>query len=92
MRELFEICPNFFFNFFGAFCDLRGGEFGEKRSKIECSNVSGATWKSPCLSPGKMTIFAHLALFFHLSFQKIWDFYPLQNYFLEKYKNRAITT
>ena len=55
MRELFEICPKFFFNFFGAFCDLRGGggEFGEKRCKIECYNVSGATWKSPCLSPGK---------------------------------------
>ena len=55
MRELFEICPKFFFNFFGAFCDLGGGggEFGEKRCKIECYNVSGATWKSPCLSPGK---------------------------------------
>ena len=45
MRELFESCPKIqFLNFFGVFLALRGGdEFGQKRCKIVCSDVSGTT-------------------------------------------------
>ena len=61
MWELFESCPKRqFFNFFGVFLALRpggGDEFGQKRCKIVCSDVSGTTWKISCLSPDKITIF-----------------------------------
>ena len=52
MRELFEIYPKIqFFNFFGVFFQLRGGEFGQKRCKIVCSDLSGTTWKNSPLKP-----------------------------------------
>ena len=61
MREVFETCPEMqvlkLFWCFLIFEGGGGGEFGQKSCKIECSDVSGITWKIPCLSPGKMTIF-----------------------------------
>ena len=60
MRELLEICPKIqFLKLFSFFLRSEGVEFAQKRCKIECSDVSGTTWKSPCLRPGKITIFLH---------------------------------
>ena len=75
MRELFDICQkNTVFKIFWCFLSFEGGGgFSQKRCKIVCSDVSGTTWKSP----EKMTIFPHLALFFHLSLPKMWQFHPL---------------
>ena len=62
MRELFEICPEI--QFFKLFLVVfEGSEFGGKTCKMVYSYLSGTTWKIPCLSPEKMTIFLHLALF-----------------------------
>ena len=91
MRELFEICPKIqFLKLSGCFLRFKLGELGQKRCKIECFDVSGTTWKSPCLSPGKMTIFPNLAQFFRLSLSTIWHSHLLQNYIFETYENRAI--
>ena len=96
MRELFEICPKIqFFNFFGAFVvnlvgkavKALGGE-----CKIVCSYVSGQPGKIPCLSPEKMTIFPHLALFPTCSSQKSGTPTDFKITFFEKYKNRTIIT
>ena len=64
MRELFEICPKIqFLKSFWCFLSFEGSELDQRRCKILCSYVSGTTWKIPCLSPEKMTIFVHKALF-----------------------------
>ena len=52
---------------------------GVKWSALMCQGQPG----SPCVSPGKMTIFPHLALFFHLSLQNIWHSHPLENCLLK---------
>ena len=68
MRELFEICPKIqFFNFSGA---LRGVKLAGKDVKWCVLICQGQSGKISCLSPEKMTIFLHLALFFYLSPQK----------------------
>ena len=79
MRELFEICPKIqFFNFFGAFLALRGVNSVGKGVKCCVLMCQGQPGKLPCLSPDKMIILPHLALFFHLSLPKIWHSHPLK--------------
>ena len=66
MRELFEICPKIqLFSTFLVLFEIGGEGEGiwSERCKIKCSDVSGTTWRIPCLSPGKMTTFPSLALF-----------------------------
>ena len=78
MRELFEICEKYSFLTFLVLSELWGGGVnlvrkGEKWCILMCQGQPG---KIPCLSPEKMTIFPHLALFFHLSLPKMWPFHP----------------
>ena len=74
MRGPFEICQKIlgFFSTFWCFLRFEGDAFDQKRCRIECFDVSRTIWKSPCLSPEKITIFPHLALFLYLSLSKIW--------------------
>ena len=71
-----------FLKLFGAFLRCEESEFGQKRCKIECSDVSGTTWKKSLFKHWENDNFPHLALFVD----------PLQNYLFEMYENRAIIT
>ena len=94
MRKLFEICPKIqFFKLSGCFLRFKLSEFGQKRCKIECFDVSGTTWKSPCLiKPWENDNFPKFSSIFSLSLPTIWHSHLLQNYFFETYENRAIVT
>ena len=78
MRKLFEICPKIeFFNFLVVFLALRGVNLVGKGVKLYVLRCQRQPGKIPCLSAEKMTIFLHLALFFHLSLPKLWYSHPL---------------
>ena len=71
---------------------FEGSEFGQKRCKMECSDVSGTTWKNPLPNPWVNDHFSVFSPIFHLSLPNIWHSYPFLKYFFEMYENRAIIT
>ena len=92
MRELFEICPKTrFLTFFWCFLRLEGGEFGQKRCKIGCSDVSGATWKNSLLKPWENDHFPKFSPIFPPVTPKNLVL-PPKLLFFGKYKNRAVIT
>ena len=52
--------------------------------------IQGETVKIPLQSPGKLSIFPVLFLFFHLSLPKIWQAHPHKNYIFKINKDRSI--
>ena len=63
-----------------------------QKGKIECVlTIQGQTVKIPLYSPGKLSIFPVLFLFFHLSLPTIWQAHPHKNYILKINNDRSIT-
>ena len=54
--------------------------------------IQGQTVKIPLQSPGKLSIFPVLFLFFHLSLLKIWQAHPHKNYSFKINKDRSIAS
>ena len=73
MRELFEICRKIqvFFNFL-CFFRFEGVNLLRKGVKKSVLMFQGQPGNIPSLNPRKMTIFLHLALYFHLSLPQLW--------------------
>ena len=80
MTELIKICPKIL-----SWCVLRLGGVCLVRNDVEGGFImcQGQTGKVPRFSPGKVTIFKHLAVFFRLSLPKICHSHPLKLTFLK---------
>ena len=71
MKELITIYPKTVFRTFLVLFETGRSVLGYKRCREGFPDVSGTDWKNSPLNPEEMTIFPHLALFFHLSLPKI---------------------
>ena len=79
-------CKTQFFKVLSSIFRLEG-VFRVTKAAWGCLYVSGTNWKKYPLNPGNFPV---LALFFHLSFPKIWLTHPHKNYIFEIIKDRAI--
>ena len=54
--------------------------------------IQGQMIEIPLQSPGKLSIFPVLSLYFHLSLPKIWQAHPHKHFIFEINKDRSITS
>ena len=83
-------------------CYVGGGGGGVEPTPQKFSSItfdrdkiflhSRQTVKIPLQSPGKLSIFLVLSLFFRLSLPKIWQAHPHKSYIFKINKDRSITS
>ena len=82
----------FFFLVFWLSFRVKEGIWGQNGKMGSVLTIQGQTVKSSLQSPGKLSIFPVLSLFFHLSLSKIWQAHPNKNYIFKINKDRSITS
>ena len=98
-REKFEIermfknlFKNIVFLVFWLNSRVKEDIWGQNGKMEGALTIQGQTVKIPLQSPGKLSIFPVLSLFFHLSLPKIWRAHPHKSYLFKIMKDRSITS